>query len=66
MDKTKIIKTIIYLLGAIATAIGILFGVTSCQAVRTIENKSEFYKKGDTAVMITTKTVESYNASKNK
>lgn len=65
MKKENIIKGIIYLLTAIGTAVAIMSGLSSCQAVRTIENKSEFYKKGDTAVMITTKTVESYNASKN-
>ncbi len=45
-----------------------IFGVlcSSCNVTRTIENRSEFYQKGDTAVQITTKTTETYNAIKNK
>ena len=33
-------------------------------AVRTITNRSEFYQRGDTSVVIQTRTVESYDASK--
>ena len=40
------------------------FGLSSCNVVRTITNKSEFYQRGDTSVMIQTKTTESYDASK--
>lgn len=36
----------------------------SCNFTRTITNKSEFFQKGDTSVMIQTKTVESYDATK--
>lgn len=64
MEKQKLIKAIIYLIGAVATALGIMFGVTSCNAVRTIENKSAFYQRGDTNVMIQTKTIESYQMKK--
>ena len=39
-------------------------GLNSCNVVRTITNKSEFYQKGDTSVMIQTKVTESYDASK--
>jgi hypothetical protein len=39
-------------------------GLNSCNVVRTITNKSEFYQRGDTSVMIQTKTTESYDASK--
>ena len=38
---------------------------TSCNVVRTITNKSEYLQKGDTSVVIQTKTIESYDASKN-
>ena len=46
--------------------IGILgvIGLHSCNVVRTITNKSEFYQRGDTSVMIQTKTTESYDATK--
>ena len=42
---------------------GAAFGLSSCNVVRTITNKSEYYQKGDTAVMIQTKTTESYDAT---
>ena len=38
--------------------------ISSCNVVRTITNQSEFYQRGDTSVMIQTKTIESYDASK--
>lgn len=41
------------------------FGLSSCNVVRTITNKSEFYQRGDTSIMIQTKTTESYDAKKN-
>lgn len=47
-----------------AVSVGIGLATTSCSAVRTITNRSEFYQKGDTSIMIQTKTVESYDATK--
>ena len=40
------------------------FGLSSCNVVRTITNQSEYYQKGDTSVVIQTRTVESYDAKK--
>ncbi len=64
MSKQKIIKVIISVLIAALTALGTAFGLTSCNVVRTITNKSEYYQRGDTAIMIQTKTTESYDASR--
>ena len=64
MSKRKIIKIVISVLIAALTALGAAMGLTSCNVVRTITNKSEFYQRGDTSVMIQTKTTESYDASK--
>ena len=50
---------------AALTALGAAIGLQSCNVVRTISNKSEFYQRGDTSVMIQTKTTESYDARKN-
>ena len=36
----------------------------SCNVVRTITNESQYYQKGDTSVVIQTKTIESYDATK--
>ena len=37
---------------------------SSCNVVRTITNESQYYQRGDTSVIIQTKTIESYDASK--
>ena len=47
------------------TALAVVaLSATSCNVVRTITNKSEYYQRGDTSVMIQTKTTESYDATK--
>ena len=65
MSKQQIIKIIISVLIAALTALGAAFGLSSCNVVRTVTNRSEFYQRGDTSVMIQTKTTESYDAKKN-
>ena len=65
MSKQQIIKIIISVLIAALTALGAAFGPSSCNVVRTITNRSEFYQRGDTSVTIQTKTIESYDAKKN-
>ena len=64
MNKKKLIKIIVSVLIAALTALGAALGLNSCNVVRTITNKSEFYQRGDTSVMIQTKTTESYDATK--
>ena len=65
MKKNQIIKIVLSVLIAALTALGAAFGLNSCNVVRTVTNKSEFYQRGDTSVMIQTKTTESYDAKKN-
>jgi len=65
MNKKKIIKIIVTVAIAALTALAGCLGLTSCNVVRTITNKSEYYQRGDTSVMIQTKTTESYDAKKN-
>ena len=65
MTKQQIIKIIISVLIAALTALGTAFGLSSCNVVRTVTNRSEYYQRGDTAVTIQTKTIESYDAKKN-
>lgn len=62
--STNVKKAIVYIIGAIAAALGILFGLPSCTATRTVTTSSSFVQRGDTTTTITTKTVESYNATK--
>ena len=38
--------------------------LASCNVTRTVTTRSECYQKGDTSVIIQSKTVESYDASK--
>ena len=38
--------------------------MASCNVTRVVTNESQYVQKGDTSVVITTKTVESYDASK--
>lgn len=61
----KILKVTISVLIAALSALAAGLGLNSCNVVRTITNKSEFYQRGDTSVMIQTKTTESYDAKKN-
>ena len=64
MTKQQIIKIIISVLIAALTALGAAFGLSSCNVTRTITTKSEYWQKADTSVIIQTKTIESYDATK--
>ena len=64
MTKKQIIKIIISVLIAALTALGAAFGLSSCNVTRTITTRSETWQKGDTSVIIQSKTIESYDAVK--
>ena len=64
MNKKEIWKIVISVLIAALTALGAAFGLSSCNVTRTVTSKSEYYQRGDTSIMIQTKTTESYDASK--
>ena len=64
MTKQRIIKIIISVLIAALTALGAAFGLTSCNVTRTVTTKSEYWQKADTSVIIQTKTIETYDATK--
>ena len=36
----------------------------SCNVTRTVTTKSEYWQRGDTSVIIQTKTIESYDGSR--
>ena len=48
----------------IFSLLAILLLATSCNVVRTITTESSSCQRGDTSVVIQTKTVESYTAKK--
>ena len=64
MDRKQIIKIVISVLIAALTALGAAFGLSSCNVTRTVTTKSEYWQKADTSVVIQTKTIETYDASK--
>ena len=64
-QKQRLVKAIKYLALAIATSIAMALGLTSCNVTRTITTESKSLTRGDTAVIIQSKTIESYNAKKN-
>ena len=64
MTKQQIIKIIVSVLIAALTALGAGFGLTSCNVTRTITTKSEYWQKADTSVVIQTKTIETYDATR--
>lgn len=64
-EKTKlIIKIVVSVLLAALTALAGAIGLTSCNVQRMITNKFEFVQRGDTSIMIQTKTIETYDATK--
>ncbi len=65
IQKQHLVKAIKYLVVSIATAIAMALGLTSCNVTRTITTESRSVTKGDTAIIIQSKTIESYNAKKN-
>lgn len=66
MDKKNIVRAVSYMLTALATALLIAFGLNSCTVVRTITTTSEAHQRGDTSVVIQSKTIESYTGKKHE
>lgn len=65
-EKWKmILKIVVSVLIAALTALGAALGLQSCSVTRKITNESSYYQRGDTSVVITTKTIESYDGRKN-
>lgn len=64
--KENLLKALKYIAEAIVVAIAIAFGLSSCNVTRTITTQSSSIQRGDTSITIQTKTIESYNALKNK
>ena len=64
MSKQQIYKIIVTITTAIVTCVAIALGLSSCNVTRTITTKSEYWQKADTSVVIQTKTIETYDASR--
>ena len=55
-------RKILFCFLPVVTATGI--ALTGCNVTRTITTRSEYWQKADTSVVIQTKTIETYDASK--
>ena len=64
MTKKEILKLVISVLIAAWTALAAGLGLSSCNVTRTVTTRSEAWQRGDTSVVIQTKTVESYDGSR--
>ena len=64
MSKQQIYKMVVTAVTALLTCLAIALGLQSCNVTRTVTTRSEAWQKGDTSVIIQTKTVETYDASK--
>ena len=64
MTKKQVLKVIVSVLIAALTALAASLGLSSCNVTRTITTRSEAWQKGDTSVIIQSKTIETYDASK--
>ena len=64
MNKQQIYKMVATIATAIVTCLAIALGLQSCNVTRTVTTRSEAWQKGDTSVVIQTKTVESYDGSR--
>jgi hypothetical protein len=58
--KTTAMKKFCLLLVVITASLAL----SSCNVTRTVTTKSEYWQKADTSVVIQTKTIETYDASK--
>ena len=64
MSKQQIYKMVATAVTALLTCVAIALGLQSCNVTRTVTTRSEAWQKGDTSVVIQTKTVETYDASR--
>ena len=64
MTKQQIYKMVATIATAIVTCVAIALGLQSCNVTRSITSRSETWQRGDTSVVIQTKTIETYDASR--
>lgn len=62
--KTTIARAIVAGLLAALGIVAAAVGLQSCNVTRVMSTEQKYYQKGDTAVSITTKTIETYDAKK--
>ena len=58
-------KAIVGVATALVALLAACLGLSSCNVTRSITTQSSSIQRGDTSIVIQTKTIESYNAKKN-
>ena len=61
-SKVRVTRTGRRLILALLISLG--YCLTSCNVTRVVTTESQYYQKGDTTCTITTKTTETYDATK--
>ena len=64
MTRQQIYKIVATGVTALLTCLAIALGLSSCNVTRSITTKSEYWQKADTSVVIQTKTIETYDATR--
>ena len=64
MTKQQIYMIVATVATAVVTCVAIAFGLSSCDVTRTITTQSQYWQRGDTSVVIQTKTIETYDTSR--
>lgn len=62
--KLRVTRTGRRLIFALAVSLGLGYCLTACNVTRKVTTESSYYQRGDTAISITTRTIESYDATK--
>lgn len=63
-ENKRLLKIVISVIIAALSALATALGMQSCNVTRVITNESSYVQRGDTSVVIHTKTIETYDASK--
>ncbi len=64
MTRKEILKIVISVLIAALTALAAGLGLSSCNVTRTVTTESRYIQRNDTNIVIQSKTIETYDASK--
>lgn len=62
--RVRVTRTGRRLILTLLFSLGFSCFLTSCNVTRTVTNESQYLQKGDTSIVIQTKTLEKYDASK--
>lgn len=64
LQKQTLVKWAASVLTLTAASLVAFFGLQSCNVSRTITTQSQYLQRGDTNIVIQTKTIETYDATK--